>query len=145
MWTVIPLAALLVIATTMLHYEALRRSADWIVRVPVPGRMQVVLAILVCFLAHTVEIGLFAAAYAALAASGQGAFGGEPTAGAVDYFYYSATSFTSLGLGDVFPTGAMRLLTGIEGLTGLILIAWSASYIFLTMERTWSPARDRKS
>ena len=29
-------------------------------------------------------------------------------------------------------------MTGIETLTGLILIAWSASFIFMQMHRFWS-------
>ena len=37
-------------------------------------------------------------------------------------------SFTSLGFGDIVPTGAVRLLAGAECLNGLLLIGWSASY-----------------
>ncbi|MFD2270083.1 hypothetical protein ACFS07_00430 [Undibacterium arcticum] len=32
----------------------------------------------------------------------------------------------------------MRLLAGMEGLNGLLLIGWSASYIYIAMERFWS-------
>ena len=42
----------------------------------------------------------------------------------------------SLGLGDVWPHGPIRLLTGIEALNGLILIAWSASYTYSFHEKS---------
>jgi hypothetical protein len=31
----------------------------------------------------------------------------------------------------------LRHLTGIEALTGLVLITWSASFLFLEMQRYW--------
>lgn len=45
-----------------------------------------------------------------------------------DYLYFSAASYTSLGLGDLYPTGHLRILTGTEALTGLIMISWSAVF-----------------
>ena len=51
------------------------------------------------------------------------------------------TAFTTLGLGDVRPTGAMRILTGAEALLGLSLITWSASFAFLRMQRDWAEFR----
>ncbi len=36
----------------------------------------------------------------------------------------------------------MRIVAGIEALTGLLLIAWSASFTYLTMERLWSPPQE---
>ena len=41
-------------------------------------------------------------------------------------------------LGDLTPSGPMRLLAGVEALNGLLLIGWSASYIYISMERFWS-------
>ena len=34
------------------------------------------------------------------------------------------------------------LVAGIEALTGLLLIAWSASFTYLTMERIWTPQKN---
>jgi hypothetical protein len=45
--------------------------------------------------------------------------------------------FTTLGLGDLVPVGAVRFMTGTEALTGFVLIAWSASFTFVEMERFW--------
>ena len=63
--------------------------------------------------------------------------------------YFSAETFTSLGFGDIVPTGSLRLLAGFEALNGLLLIGWSASYIYISMERYWGKdqgaATDRKA
>ena len=52
--------------------------------------------------------------------------------------YFSAVSYTSLGFGDVIPVGPMRYLAGLEALTGLTMIAWTASYSFLQMKHFWA-------
>jgi hypothetical protein len=32
-------------------------------------------------------------------------------------------------------------MTGLEALTGLVMITWSASFTFLEMQRDWPPPR----
>jgi hypothetical protein len=54
-----------------------------------------------------------------------------------DLVYLSAMSYTTVGFGDVAPIGPIRFLTGTEALTGFVLIAWSASFTYLEMERYW--------
>ena len=51
--------------------------------------------------------------------------------------YFSLVTYTSLGYGDIAPLGPARLLAGIESLIGLGLIAWSASFTYLEMQRHW--------
>ena len=63
--------------------------------------------------------------------------GDNLSGGFLDYLYFSTVSYTSLGLGDLYPVGPVRLLTGIESLNGLLLIAWSASFTYLVMEKRW--------
>ena len=55
-----------------------------------------------------------------------------------DAVYFSATIYTTLGLGDLSPVGTVRLLAGMESLTGLLLITWSASFTYLEMSRVWA-------
>jgi hypothetical protein len=51
-----------------------------------------------------------------------------------------------LGLGDIAPLGPVRLLAGVEALNGLLMIAWTASFTYLSMEKFWSPhARDQRN
>jgi hypothetical protein len=45
--------------------------------------------------------------------------------------------FTTVGFGDIYPVGAIRTMTGTEGIVGLTMITWSASYTFVEMLKTW--------
>ncbi|MEE9423852.1 MAG: DUF2798 domain-containing protein [Methylococcales bacterium] len=47
-----------------------------------------------------------------------------------DYMYFSVASYTSQGLGDLNPTGTLRILAGIEALMGLTTIAWTAAFSY---------------
>ena len=54
-----------------------------------------------------------------------------------DDIYFAATVFSSVGFGDLVPVGPIRFLAGTEGLVGLVLIGWSASFTYLEMQRYW--------
>jgi hypothetical protein len=55
----------------------------------------------------------------------------------LDLWYISAAFYTSLGDKRPLTTG-LRLFSACETLTGLILITWTASFLFLLMQRSWS-------
>ncbi|MCA9111260.1 MAG: two pore domain potassium channel family protein, partial [Planctomycetaceae bacterium] len=61
-----------------------------------------------------------------------------------DYGYFSFVAYTSLGFGDITPKGPVRFMTALETLTGLILIAWTASFIFLQMQVNWEHRQTNK-
>ena len=44
----------------------------------------------------------------------------------MDVFYFSLVSYTSLGLGDIVPTGHLRFVAGVEALNGFLLISCSS-------------------
>ena len=76
------------------------------------------------FAVHTVEIWLYAALFMAL---------GE-TPNFEEALYFSTTTFSSLGLGDVVLSPRWRMLSAIEGANGVILFAWSTAFL-MTMTR----------
>jgi hypothetical protein len=45
--------------------------------------------------------------------------------------------YTSLGFGDIQPIAHVRLIAGVEALVGLLMIGWSASFTYISMERFW--------
>ena len=63
----------------------------------------------------------------------------------LDFFYFSMATYTTLGIGDLHPSGAMRLVASVESLNGLVLIGWSASFTYLTMEEFWGTKRGAQS
>ncbi len=145
------LALSLVLITSLFHYSVMRWLSGGMSRIRMSDELRILVIVLVVLLAHVGEIVLYAVAYAmAVESFGIGTFGGLAVERPLDYLYYSIVSYTSLGLGDVFPGGHLRFITGIEALNGLLLIAWSGSFIYLAMGRLWpwercaAPARSRR-
>jgi hypothetical protein len=95
--------------------------------------------IVAAFLAHTLEVWIFAITYFLLANHfGLGSFHGDFDGSLHDHLYFSSVTYTSLGFGDVSPIGGLRLISGVEALTGLMMIGWSASFTYLAMEKFWA-------
>lgn len=141
--TVVGATLIAVTLAVLIHYEGLVYLSRHLRRTQGPQRVKVLYAILSGIALHVAEIWLFGSimwlliqwpdcGHIALAPNVAGPFG------FLDAIYLSATTFTTLGFGDLAPVGAVRFLSGTEGLTGLVLISWSASFTYLEMERFWS-------
>ena len=101
-------------------------------------RVKVLYGIGAVMLLHLLQICIFGAAlWLLLQWPACGALAGERAIDALDYLYFSATCFTTVGFGELWPAGAVRLLAGTEALSGLVLITWSASFTYLEMEKFW--------
>jgi hypothetical protein len=135
---VIVVGLLLLVATTVLHYEVLRLLSFSIARLAIQPRAKLLVVVFGTFVSHALHVVLYALGYALLAdVIGLGTLaGGSDTF--IDYVYFSAETYTSLGFGDLMPIGPLRLIAGVETLNGLLLIGWSASFIYISMERFWS-------
>jgi voltage-gated potassium channel len=57
--------------------------------------------------------------------------------------YLSFASYTTIGFGDVVLGPGWRVLTGIEGLTGLLLVGWSTAFAFAVVNRMYEHWRQR--
>ena len=89
-------------------------------------------------IAHVVEVLVFGYAYWFMhSAEGLGYLEGRFVISQADCLYFSLTSYTTLGYGDIEPFGGIRFLAGVESLTGLVLITWTASFLFIEMQRYW--------
>ena len=132
------LAVSLIIVTFLFHYLVLRWLSGSMARIAMTVGVRIMVIIFMALAVHLVEVGLYAGAYAlgdgVLAI---GSFGGLAVTEPLDYFYFSIVSYTSLGLGDVFPRDHLRFITGVEALNGLLLITWSGSFIYIAMGRLW--------
>lgn len=143
MLLMIAACALLMILTTLTHYEALRLTGAMLPRLRMPRRSKLVVVILSAFVAHATEIALYAfATYALVRWLGAGSLGGDHAPSMFMSLYFSAETYTSLGYGDVVPRGPLRMLAGVEALNGLLLIGWSASFTYVAMERFWREASE---
>ena len=118
------LAVVLVVSTFLFHFAVLRWLSGGMARISMTAGLRILVIVLGTLVAHLVEVGLYTGAYAlGDSALGLGALSGRAVAGPLDYFYFSIVSYTSLGLGDV--------------LNGLLLIAWSGSFIYIAVGHLW--------
>lgn len=129
-----------VVVVVLIHYEFLYRITKTMPRLDIPHRYRIVLGVCGALLAHAVEVWIFAAAYYVMHRSeGWGSLEGNFDGSLLDCVYFSFTTYSTLGFGDIEPLGMLRFLTGVESLTGLVLITWSASFFFVEMQRDWDP------
>jgi hypothetical protein len=128
------LATGMVVLTVTIHFAGLL-GLLWMLRLRghrfrshehAVGQGGSVLAVVLGLVAiHTVEIWIYALAYL-----GIGALPDFETA-----LYFSTTSFTTLGYGDVVLDRQWRLFGAIEGANGLLLFGWSTAFLFSVTAR----------
>ena len=77
------------------------------------------------FFLHTIEIWTWAIAYL--------------VSGAMTTFdaalYFSATTFATVGYGDITLAAEWRLFGALEGVNGFLLIGWSTAYLVAASTR----------
>jgi len=130
--------SVIVAGSVIVHYEFLYRITLYIPKMGINHRYRIVFGVIGALIAHALEIWIFAVAYYfMIRADGWGGLNGNINGGLMDCGYYSFTVFTTLGFGDIEPVGDLRYLTGIESLTGLVLITWTASFLYYEMQRHW--------
>lgn len=130
--------SLIVAIVVVTHYEFLFRLTTIVPKMNIRHRYRIVLAVFGALIAHTIEVWVFALAYYFMInTEGWGELTGNFDGSLIDCGYFSFTTFTTLGFGDIEPLGNLRYLTGIESLTGLVLITWTASFLYLEMQRYW--------
>lgn len=131
------ITGLIVTICVVLHYEALRFLSK-IVGEHVHKRIGVLVVMLGLLVAHVLEIIVFAIGYLIMQQGvGLGYITGMEDGDFIDYVYYSSVVYTTVGFGDLLPFGGVRMLSAAEGLAGLAMITWSASFTFLAMQRFW--------
>ncbi len=121
-------ASLLVVVTFLVHFIGLvvlsamlrRRGIHPVNLSTIAGQGASILTIvLALFALHSIEIWIYALAYV-----GIDAFASMEAA-----LYYSISSFTTVGFGDLQPEGHWRLLGAAEAMNGFLLIGWSTAFL----------------
>jgi Ion channel len=124
------LAIAMLVVTTALHYESLRvltRASSG--RVVSHAWVVIILAALIGV--HLTEVVLYAGVYAiGSKVLGLGALHGSTDRAALDFFYFAAETYSTLGYGDLIPVGSLRLVANVEALNGLLLLSCSGAFLF---------------
>jgi hypothetical protein len=122
----------------VIHYEFLYRITVLMPTLRIRHRFRIVLGVFLALTAHVTEVWIFGVSYYFMnRAENWGLLKGNFDGSLLDCVYFSFTSYTTLGIGDIEPHGDLRFLSGLESLTGLVLITWTASFLYLEMTRYW--------
>jgi hypothetical protein len=143
---VVSITIVTVAVVVLVHYEGLRGLSLLLTRPSPFRRRKVLFGVYGVITLHVAEIWIFGSAlFALLKLPHAGELSGRMANVFLDAVYLSATTFSTVGFGDLAPVGAVRFLLGTEALTGFILITWSASFLYLEMQQFWRkklPSRD---
>jgi len=123
--------------SVLLHYEGLIFTSRRIARLGGLRRTKILYGIVSVLVLHVCEIWIFGLILWLLVQWPACGSILPPARHLFDIIYFSATTFTTVGFGDLAPVGPIRFLSGTEALTGFVLITWSASFTYLEMERFW--------
>lgn len=139
------LSILVIAITTLITYEVLRNVWNWLPKMHITPRLRVLIIMAPIFATHILAIWIYAGVYFLVENfTNFGHLTGNIAASMLTYesfierLYYSASVYTSLGLGDITPSKDLRMVTSAEVLNGLVLIGWTVSFTYLTMEKFWS-------
>lgn len=132
------ITTVLIIACVVFHASCLQGIGIYMFHGKKYGFPRISIFIILIVLAHLVEIMFFAVTFELLSPyPDYGTVSGAADPTLRDFYYFSATTYTTTGYGDFTPEGNLRLLATVEALTGLIMIAWTSSFAFLLMSRYW--------
>jgi hypothetical protein len=76
--------------------------------------------------AHTLEVLVWALAYAIVRAAPEGS----------DLLYFAFVNYTTLGYGDITPVEAWRLTGPMTAMNGILMFGWSTAVLFEVLRKT---------
>src|SRR4029434_3073654 len=129
------IAIVLLAACVIVQSVGMLLLIHWLARVrhilespSVPSRVILLLRLFISIvLLHVIQIGLWAMVFWQA--------GELPTLETA--IYLSLVTYTTIGFGDGVLSPVWGVLTGIEGLTGLLLVGWSTAFAFAVVNRMY--------
>jgi len=128
----------------VVHVASIVFIADWMLdqrdkrkdRMGTVGYMGLLIAAFSAIIVlHMIEIAIWAAFY----------FGNSLFADFETALYFSTTSYTTIGFGDVVLPRAWRMLGGIEGVTGVLLCGLSTAFVFAIVNAMFQMRLQRRN
>ena len=137
--SVIALITSVITVAVIIHFEVLSSLSRLMPKMKIRYRFRIAIGIFGALVAHTLEVWMFTFAYYFMIKSGEfGQLVGVDNISLADCAYFSFITYTTLGYGDIVPIGDLRFLAGLEALTGLVLITWTASFMYYEMQKYWN-------
>lgn len=146
------IGGLLIALTSVINYELLRFNWRYSAKLKLVPHARILFVVALVFVGHMASIWIYALTYwllmhyadlGALVSTGM-----VPSHDISDFFsslYFSSVTYSTLGYGDIIPTGAMRMIAGAEVLNGLVMVGWTVSFTYLSMQRFWGLPHFRRA
>lgn len=133
MWREVFAALILALCSVVIHAIGVIAQLPWIARTfrssrapgIVRGWMRFLRLVGILFTLHVLEVWVWGEFYLR-----QHCFPDRETA-----YYFSLTSYTTVGYGDVVIAHPWRLMGGLEAITGVLLFGWSTAALVTYLGR----------
>jgi voltage-gated potassium channel Kch len=143
LWELV-LAFSIVAVCLVLHVASIVVMGDWLLdqrdkrAKPIRGMGYIVLLVITfsaIIVLHMIETAIWASFYYV-----RGLFPDFETS-----LYFSITSYTTIGFGDVVLPRAWRMLGGIEGISGVLLCGLSTAFVFAIVNALFQMRLQRRN
>jgi len=130
------IGAILIILTVIIHAISLDRLMIWLEKhspyifrhFPRFWKIPILsITVLGVFIAHIIQIWLWAVFYLVVNA----------LPNLEEALYFSTSTFTTVGFGDIVLETKWRLLSSFQSANGFILFGWSTAFIFEVMSKLY--------
>lgn len=138
------LGTLIILSTVIIHalfltniFELIERISPLIFKLTKRFWLAILMVITVwlVFVAHIVEIWIWAGLYLSL----------DEFNSFSDALYFSTSTFTTVGYGDIVLSEKWRLISSFQAANGFILFGWSTAFIFEIMSKLYKDEKIRKT
>jgi len=133
--TALIIGVILFVLSLYLHLTMLRGAKRISPPEGDPHHLRLIGGSVLVLISHLLIAGIFAGGFGLAESLGLGGFEKEPTDGWMDYYYFALITVSTVGLGDIYPTGHLRAITGIAAITGFLMISCTAQYVYKTMSQ----------
>lgn len=137
--TTLSIIIVAVLSAIVFHYFCLVLLGNLSSVLKIAEKPKIAVLVIGALFANFTEIAIFGIASYLLAELSYGTLMyGNEIATLSEHIYFSMTNFSTLGMGDVIPSGQIRFLAGVESIVGMVLVTWTASFLYAEMQQHWT-------
>ncbi|MGQ8365873.1 ion channel [Glaciecola sp. 1036] len=122
--------------STTSHFLSLRALKNRVVSSDLSAYLKLIAVVYGITFSQLIAAFWFAVGFVVSVEIGLGDLQGSTSLSFIEIYYFSLINLTTLGLAQLTPIGHLSFLSGLEAMTGFLLVSCSASLIFKTMNQS---------